>query len=942
MKERAKNRGEILTPTSLDAMLLCTDLSGQLVPSDSALPFDHLDEISPDLLFLLRGKSPYSLDINYGEKTYRVKGKNNGALIDWHFTDISDLLEGASSGNSCQINSTDPGFCHFAHAVPGSGQYPQCLISKNELNLRLVLEESNQYIAVFDEDLVLTYCNQHYVQAVFDNEGVYPKAGERILDRLKEEQREFWLGWFERVLQGKEVSFEAAYRGIKGAPIYLDNYLKPLLIDGHIKGIIQFTTNITEKKRLDQQLVETEERLRLATEAAHIGVFDWREKEQELIWDKRLQEMFSGDQQHFAEELKNRINSQHHQDSISYDNSYFNFESVMPIDGAFKYIESYGRIVYDKKGQAERIIGISLDFTDYRRTEAFYRESKINLRAIFDSSTNAHYLIDRDFKLLSFNRVGSEFIKDVFGRQPSNGDYFLEYVLPAQQEGFVGQFKKALKEENLQRQIEIEVPGKGIRHFTARFKPAYFEDKMIGVIFSAHDITEQVTAERENQRLLNIICDSPTEVYLINQHDFTIEYVNEEVISNVQWQYEQLKQKKFYDLQPNLGREGFRQIMQLLEKNHRKKIQYKTQQQRKNGTEYSVEVYLQRAGDASKSRLLAFVVDITETEKIQSDLRDIEQNYKLLIDNIPGFVTLLDADGNVLFKNQANSGQITEPVIQFDLILDQCREEGLNQLLKRTISSQQVGEFESKICIGAHTIWFVHQLVPIIKDKSVSNVMMISTNITAQKNQEFQLRHSIDEKDVLLKEIHHRVKNNLQIISSILYLKSSQLNDPQSRQVMEECNQRIRSMHMIHEQLLREQDLSKIDSSMFLEKLITQVYQSFRLPEKQLELECDIAQLQIGANKVMSIAMIIYELLSNAMLHAFVDREKGKVTIKLDSSPACMHLCVMDDGRGMPANESWDDSLGILLVKTFAAQIKANLKIDSASTGTHVCIQFKD
>jgi PAS domain S-box-containing protein len=942
MKRRAKYQGETLTPASLDAMLLRTELSGHLVKSDDFLPFEHLDEISADLICLLSGKSPYSLDIRYGEKTYRVKGKKHGRLVDWHFTDISDLLDGNSSGRSGHFNSTEPGFCHFAHAAPGSGQYPQCLIAKNELNLRLVLEESNQYIAVFDEELVLAYCNRHYAQAVYDHEGIYPRVGEPVLDRLNDEQRKYWLGWFERVMQGNEVSFEAAYRGNKGELIYLDNYLKPLLIDGCIRGIIQFTTNITEKKRLDQQLVETEERLRMATEAAHIGVFDWREKEQELIWDQRLQEMFSGDRHHFTEELKNRVNCQQHQDSISYDNPYFNFESVIPVDGAFKYIESYGRIVYDKNGQAERIIGISLDFTDYRRTEAFYRESKINLRAIFDSSTNAHYLIDKNFKLLSFNRVGSEFIKDVFGIQPSDGDHFLDYVLPAQKEGFTSQFKKAFKEENIQRLIEIDVPGKGIRWFTAKFKPAYYEDKIIGVIFSANDITEQVAAEKKNQRLLNIICDSPTEVYLINQHDFTIEFVNEEVISNVQWRSEQLKQKKFYDLQPKMGREGFRQIMYRLEKNHRRKIQYKTQQLRQDGSEYSVEVYLQRAGDASESSLLAFVVDITETEKIQSNLRDIEQNYKLLIDNIPGFVTLLDAYGNVLFKNQPNSGQLTEPGIQFDFILDECREKGFNQSLKRTVSTQQVGQFESQICIDAQTIWFVHQLVPIIKDKSVGNVMMISTNITPQKNHELQLRHSIDEKDVLLKEIHHRVKNNLQIISSILYLKSSQLDDPQSRQVMEECNQRIRSMHMIHEQLLREQDLSNIDSSMFLEKLITQVYQSFRLPEKEIELECDIAQIQIGANKVMSIAMIIYELLSNAMLHAFTDREKGIVTIKLGSSPACVNLCVCDDGRGMPANENWQDSLGILLVKTFAAQIKANLEINSGKQGTHFCIQFND
>jgi len=586
MKQHINKRSEVCSYGSLDARLLTTDLSGKLMPTDVDLAFNQLSDLSPDFLPLMSSQPPYSLDVSHEGHAYRVKGRQYQDRIEWYFTDISDLMDHKQASAAAEHPTPVAEICEFAYAIPGSGAYPPCRIAKEEINLRLILEESKQYIALFDENLVLHYCNQQYARAVFDHEGIYPKVGENVLERLSPEQSGFWYKWFEQARKGQEATFEVAYRGKKGDLIYLDTHLRPLLVDGHFRGIIQFTTNISEKKKLDQQL--------------------------------------------------------------------------------------------------------------------------------------------------------------------------------------------------------------------------------------------------------------------------------------------------------------------------------------------------------------------EETEKIQSDLRDIEQNYKLLIDNIPGFVTLLNERGDILFMNQANTRQLGETTLEHRRILEECRRGGLDQWLQQTIATQEAIEFESRIYAEASSAWFVHHLVPIIREKSVSNVMMISTEITAQKNQELQLRHSIDERDALLKEIHHRVKNNLQIISSILYLKSTQLHDADSRQVMEECNRRIRSMHMIHELLLQEQDLSSIDPGMYLEKLIHEAYHTFRLPEQEVQLECDIEQMQIGANKVMTIAMIIYELLSNALLHAFVDRDQGTITIRLKPSTSNINLCVIDNGVGMPEEDTWEENLGILLVKTFATQIKASLKMNSGNEGTHFCIQFNN
>ena len=332
----------------------------------------------------------------------------------------------------------------------------------------------------------------------------------------------------------------------------------------------------------------------------------------------------------------------------------------------------------------------------------------------------------------------------------------------------------------------------------------------------------------------------------------------------------------------------------------------------------------------------------TETEKVKSELRDIGQNYSLPINSIPALVTLMDIEGNVLFENDPLSGKFTNPVIQRECIQSACSVKDFKRLLKRTFSKQIATAFESDVSNSSHNGCYLHQLLPIVKDQSVSNIVMISTDNSAKIKPELQLRHSADEKDALLKEIHHRVKNNLQIISSILYLKSSQLQDLASRQVMEECNRRIRSMHMIHEQLLREQDLYSIDTNIYLTKLIHEVYQSYAVPGKEMKLDCDIERMQIGADKVMTIGMIIYELLTNAMLHAFQGQEKGSISIKLYASPSHINLCITDDGRGMPEDKSWEEGMGILLVKTFVTQIKASLKIDSGAEGARFCIKFKN
>jgi len=190
---------------------------------------------------------------------------------------------------------------------------------------------------------------------------------------------------------------------------------------------------------------------------------------------------------------------------------------------------------------------------------------------------------------------------------------------------------------------------------------------------------------------------------------------------------------------------------------------------------------------------------------------------------------------------------------------------------------------------------------------------------------------------VLLKEIHHRVKNNLQVVSSLLNLQSKSVQDEKALEAIKEGRDRVKSMALIHQDLYREDNLTGIDIKEYIEKLTFSLFSSYNIDPQNIILKTDIDPLQLDVDTLIPLGLILNELISNALKYAFSENEKGILQVTLKQQDSRLLLEVKDNGKGLP--EGWHyekiSSLGYQLIKSFVQKLKAELKVDG-SKGTHV------
>lgn len=202
------------------------------------------------------------------------------------------------------------------------------------------------------------------------------------------------------------------------------------------------------------------------------------------------------------------------------------------------------------------------------------------------------------------------------------------------------------------------------------------------------------------------------------------------------------------------------------------------------------------------------------------------------------------------------------------------------------------------------------------------------SSLLAKQEAEAQIQASLAEKEVLLKEIHHRVKNNLQIISSLLNLQMERLNDSYTTSVFEDSKNRVRSMALIHEKLYQSQNLARIDFAEYVANLTHYLARTYHAD--QIRLQLSLEQVYLGIDTAVPCGLILNELVSNAFKHAFTHQQSGHVCIKLRQNEAAqVTLAVGDDGVGLPADfdSSHVDSLGLQLVHNLTKQLGGTLTI---------------
>lgn len=220
-------------------------------------------------------------------------------------------------------------------------------------------------------------------------------------------------------------------------------------------------------------------------------------------------------------------------------------------------------------------------------------------------------------------------------------------------------------------------------------------------------------------------------------------------------------------------------------------------------------------------------------------------------------------------------------------------------------------------------------------------VLSSVVDITERKRAQEHLARQNREREVLLKEVYHRVKNNLQIISSLLNLQAQQVTDPRSEELLEESRNRVLSIGLVHELLYQSEDLARIDFSDYVHHLVSHLQGVFEYGTR-VAVRTDINDVRLSVDLAVPCGLLINELVTNAMKHAFPDARSGVVLVAMRSiDEERVELCVADDGVGLPndVDPRTSGTLGLDLVQGLCRQLRAELTIDS-SRGTTFRLVF--
>ena len=242
---------------------------------------------------------------------------------------------------------------------------------------------------------------------------------------------------------------------------------------------------------------------------------------------------------------------------------------------------------------------------------------------------------------------------------------------------------------------------------------------------------------------------------------------------------------------------------------------------------------------------------------------------------------------------------------------------------------------------------YVHVIKTPLYDSTgaVTGVLGIFWDVTDSMRQQEKVKKDLKEKEILLKEVHHRVKNNMQIISSLLNLQAQHIKNQNAKKVFKESQDRVRSMALVHEHLYQSPSLSNIDFEDYINHLIRGLYRSYRMDPAQISFNSKIANMTLSMDNTITCGLIINELVSNALKYAFpptIEDEK-RIEVKTQSvDKNTVELIVADNGVGLPENIDVrkTKSLGLHLVYILTEeQLNGSLKI-SRKNGTKFTIRF--
>ncbi len=603
----------------------------------------------------------------------------------------------------------------------------------------------------------------------------------------------------------------------------------------------------------------------------------------------------------------------------------------------------------DNNGKPDQILSIFENITDRKESEIALQLSEEFNRAINENSPLAISVHSKTGKLLSCNRAWTKFwnineneLKLELENEPKSPAHsFIHKHLG-------NHLKKAEKIFNeggtlFIPQIKVTDDKRKLNKWTSNYFYAIKDqdNKIDRVVIITEDITERKLAEsalNESQRkLVTLMSNLPGIAYRCkNDKEWTMEFVSEgcfeltgyrdfEIINNHAISYGQIIHPEDKDM-----------VRTEVDKAFAEKRAFEFTYRIITFKGIIKWVWEKGQGILSKEGDLiaieGFISDISENKKAQEQARKLFKG----VQESNASIVITDLKGNIEYVNPTFTkitGYTFEEAIGNNprMLKSGHTQDDEYKSMWETITSGNDwrGKFYNQKKNG-ELFWESASISP-VKDEygEITHFIAVKEDITSQKMNDEKILNSLKEKEVMLREIHHRVKNNLQIVSSLLKLQAGHMKDQQSRDAFIISQNRVKSMALIHQQLYRSTNLSKINFGDYIKQLLNYLQQAYITSSKKAALNVEAENILLEVDTAIPCGLIINELISNSFKHAFINQKHPKINVKLTKQDDRKYMLeISDNGIGLPENFDIRNtaSLGMQLVVTLTEQLDGTIE----------------
>ncbi len=473
--------------------------------------------------------------------------------------------------------------------------------------------------------------------------------------------------------------------------------------------------------------------------------------------------------------------------------------------------------------------------------------------------------------------------------------------------------------------------------------------EVVGTIGAQVEITKRKSAEmalQESEKRLRSVVEHAVDGFIVHGFNGDLLEVNGAQCQSLGWSREEMLRKNVRDFELDFDEQKVQQKWDCLRRKGGN-AGVNGRQMRRDGGVFPVEVHIGCVEWNGQPALLALVRDTSERRKMEAELREALLERRLIMETVPDVLFRLDLEGRLVAWNRkletvtglSPQELQNRPGLDFFAASDQPRiSEAITRAFRDGFSQVEAPFLRADGLL----VPFSFSSVPLCDESGqVLGLTGTARDISDRLKTEEGTRLALREKEVLLKEVHHRVKNNLQIINSLLSLQAEAISDERVKAAFAESQMRIRAMALIHETLYSSGDLGRIDVRAYCTRLTNALVRGYSQTAQKVEVQLDIPSgLVLPLDAAVPCGLIINELVTNSFKYAFPDSRSGHILLRVEQEDGKWTLQVGDDGVGLPEMDLENvHSTGLQLVTGLCDQLEARFRVEREG-GTRWTISF--